>query len=84
MNKILSILFLFMFISSAAYAESKTIRRDIRDSKGKIIYRATTRGNVTETRDDSGKLLMRSKTTDGATEVRDASGRLIERIKNRR
>jgi len=84
MKKILLISFLLMFMSAAAYSESRTIRRDVRDSKGKLTYRNRTTGNVTETYNDRGKLLNRTKTIGGATEVKDESGKLIERVNNRR
>ena len=74
---------LLVFTCVTAHSESRTIRRDIRDSSGKPMYQNTTRGNISETRDANGRLLMRSKTNDGATEFRDSSGRLIQRIKNR-
>jgi len=61
--------------------DTKTIKGQIRDSSGKLIYKTYTRGNVTETRDASGKLVTKSKTTNGKTEVRSPTGKLLYKAK---
>lgn len=74
---------LLLLVGVSAYAESRTIKSDVRNSSGKLLYRTKTTGNTSEVRDPSGKLLMRSKTRGGTTEVRNPRGKLIERIKTR-
>jgi hypothetical protein len=72
-----------MFISAPAFAESRTIKSDVRNSSGKLMYRTKTTGNTGEVRDPSGKILMRSRTIGNTTEIRNPSGKLIERIKTK-
>ncbi len=61
--------------------DGKTIKGEVRDSSGKLIYKTYTRGNTTETREPSGKLVTKSKTTNGNTEVRSPTGKLLYKAK---
>ena len=45
------------------FTTDKTIKGEVRDSSGKLLYKTYTRGNVTETREPSGKLVTKSKRT---------------------
>ena len=83
MKKILLVITISSLICSFVYAEPPTIRRDIRDSSGRLVYKTTSKGNKTEFRSPTGKLLMKSKTTGNITEIRNPSGRLVEKIKTK-
>jgi hypothetical protein len=62
--------------------EGKTVKGEVRNSSGKLLYKTTTRGNQSEVRDPSGKLLMKSKTlSNGKTETRSPSGKLLFKSK---
>lgn len=61
----------------ALAGDGKTVKGEVRDSSGKLLYRTYTRGNVTDTRTPSGKLVTKSKTTSGRTEVRSPTGKLL-------
>lgn len=63
------------------FAGDKTVKGEVRDSSGKLLYKTYTRGNTTETREPSGKLVTKSKTTNGKTEVRSPSGKLLYKAK---
>jgi len=65
----------------SVFAADNTIKREVRDSAGKLLFKTYSRGNVTETRDASGKLVTKSKTTNGKTEVRSPSGKLLFKTK---
>jgi len=80
MKKILAILTI-LFFPALVFAADKTLKGEIRDSSGKLLYKTYTRGGVTETRDPSGKLVTKSKTTNGKTEVRSPSGKLLFKAK---
>lgn len=61
---------------------SKTVKGDVRNSSGKLLYKTTTHGNQTEVRNPSGKLLMKSQTlSNGITETRSPSGKLLFKSK---
>jgi hypothetical protein len=81
MKTILTILFLLCFAASSFAGDGKTVKGEVRDSSGKLLYKTKTKGNVTETRDPSGKLVTKSKTKDGRTETRSPSGKLIQKTK---
>jgi hypothetical protein len=67
-----------------SYGESsRTIKSDVRNSSGKLLYRTKTTGNTGEVRDPGGKILMRSRTIGNTTEIRNPSGKLIERVKTK-
>jgi hypothetical protein len=63
------------------FTADKTVKGEVRDSSGKLLYKTYTRGNSTETRDASGKLVTKSKTTNGTTEVRSPTGKLLYKAK---
>jgi len=63
------------------FAGDKTVKGEIRDSSGKLLYKTYTRGNMTETRDASGKLVTKSKTRNGTTEARLPTGKLLYKAK---
>ena len=83
MSKIFLAFFALVFLFTSTYAETGVIKKDVRDSSGKLLYRTKTTGNVSEVRDPSGKLLMKSRTTGNKTEVRSPSGKLIETIRSK-
>jgi hypothetical protein len=61
--------------------DGKTVKGEVRDSSGKLLYKTYTRGNTTETREPSGKLVTKSKLTNGKTEVRSPTGKLLYKAK---
>ncbi|MBI5251574.1 MAG: hypothetical protein HY912_18950 [Desulfomonile tiedjei] len=63
------------------FAADKTVKGEVRDPSGKLLYKTYTRGNTTETREPSGKLVTKSKTTNGKTEVRSPTGKLLYKAK---
>ena len=63
------------------FTADKTVKGEIRDSGGKLIYKTYSKGGTTETRDASGKLVTKSKTTNGKTEVRSPTGKLLYKAK---
>jgi hypothetical protein len=69
------------FLVSAAFGESQTIKGEVRDASGKLLYKTYTRGNITETREPSGRLVTKSKAKNGATEVRSPTGKLLYKAK---
>lgn len=81
MRTSLAALFLLCFPLWAFSGDGRTIKGEVRDSSGKLIYKTYTRGNVTETREPSGKLVTKSKTRDGVTEVRSSTGKLLYNLK---
>ena len=83
MLKIFLFITLIIFSGVSAYPESKPVKQDIRNSTGKLLYKTTTRGNMTEVRSPTGRLLMKSKTTGNRTEVRSSTGKLLETIKTK-
>ena len=84
MKKVVLILTFFLTLGALAQAGSPTVRSQIRNPSGKLLYNTRTTGNTTEVRDPSGKLVIKSKTTGGKTEVRSPSGKLLETIKSTR
>ncbi len=80
MKTILTVLILLCF-PVFGFAADKTIKGEIRDSSGKLLYKSYTRGNTTETRDPMGKLVTKSRTRNGKTEVRSPSGKLLYKAK---
>jgi hypothetical protein len=64
-----------------AQAGSPTVRGQVRNPSGKLMYNTKTTGNTTEVRNPSGKLIIKSKTTGNKTEVRSPTGKLLETIK---
>lgn len=83
MSKIILASFMVAFLFTSTFAENRVIKKDVRNSSGKLLYRTKTTGNVSEIRDASGKLLMKSRTTGNKTEVRSPSGKLIETIRTK-
>ena len=81
MSKVVLGLCIIMMISVTAFAESRTVKQDARNSSGKLLYRTKTIGNVTEVRDPSGKLISKSRSSGNKTEVRSPTGRLIKTIR---
>jgi hypothetical protein len=67
--------------SGFGFAADKTVKGEVRDPSGKLLYKTYTRGDVTETRDASGKLVTKSRTRNGSTEVRSPSGKLLYKAK---
>jgi len=65
----------------SVFAGDKTIKGEVRDSSGKLLYKTYTRGDTTETREPSGKLVTKSKRTNGKTEVRSPTGKLLYKSK---
>jgi hypothetical protein len=65
----------------ALAADGKTIKGEVRNPSGKLLYKTYTKGNVTETRTPSGKLVTKSKTTGGKTEVQSPTGKLLLKTK---
>ena len=63
------------------FTADKTVKGEVRDSAGKLLYKTYTRGNTTETREPSGKLVTKSKTTNGKTEFRSPTGKLLYKAK---
>ena len=63
------------------FAADKTIKGEVRDSSGKLLYKTYTRGNTTETREPSGKLVTKSRTRNGTTDVRSPTGKLLYKAK---
>lgn len=81
MNTFFAVVALICFPLCALAADAKTIKGEIRDASGKLLYKTYTRGEVTETRTPSGKLVTKSKTRNGITEVRSATGKLLYKTK---
>ena len=81
MKKVTVIITALLTLGVLAHAGSPTVRSQIRDPSGKLLYNTKTTGNTTEVRNPSGKLIIKSKTTGGKTEVRSPSGKLLETIK---
>jgi hypothetical protein len=74
-------LFVLLFVPVWGLAADATVKGEVRNSSGKLIYKTYTKGNVTETRDSMGKLVTKSKTANGATEVRSPTGKLLYKAK---
>ena len=81
MKRILAVLTILCLPVLAFAGDSKTVKGEVRDSSGKLLYKTYTRGGVAETRQPSGKLVTKSKTTDGRTETRSPTGRLLYKSK---
>jgi hypothetical protein len=81
MNEALLIVTFLFTLGTFAQAES-TVRGQVRNPSGKLLYNTKTTGNTTEVRDPSGKLVIKSKTTAAKTEVRSPSCKLLETIKS--
>jgi hypothetical protein len=75
------IVVLLLCLPVFGFTTDKTVKGEVRDSSGKLLYRTYTKDNVTETREPSGKLVTKSKTTNGKTEVRSPSGKLLYKAK---
>ena len=67
--------------SAFGFAGDKTIKGEVRDSSGRLLYKTYTRGKTTETREPSGKLVTKSRTVNGTTEVRSPTGKLLFKAK---
>ena len=80
MKKIV-ILLTILCLPSMVLASGKTVKGEIRNSSGKLLYKTYTRGGVTETRDPMGKLITKSRTRNGTTEVRSPTGKLLFKTK---
>jgi hypothetical protein len=80
MTRIFSMLIVFILLTIPVLAE-QAVKGEVRDASGKLIYKTSTRDNVTETRDPSGKLITKSKTTNGTTETRSPTGKLLYKTK---
>jgi hypothetical protein len=74
-------IFVLFFVPVWVSAADKTVKGEVRDSSGKLIYKTSTRGHVTETRDPMGKLVTKSKSANGVTEVRSPTGKLLYNAK---
>lgn len=81
MSWIVAAVALICFPLCALASDAKTIKGEVRDASGKLIYKTYTRGDVTETRTPTGKLVTKSKTRNGTTEVRSPTGRLLYKVK---
>ena len=81
MKKVALILAVVLTLASLSLAGSPTVRGQVRNPSGKLLYNTKTTGNTTEVRNPSGKLIIRSKTTGNKTEVRSPTGKLLETIK---
>jgi hypothetical protein len=82
MKKILAVLTILCLPVLAFTGDGKTIKGEVRDPSGKLLYKSTTRGNQTEVRNPSGELLMKSRTSsDGTTNTRSPSGKLLYKSK---
>lgn len=81
MSRIAMALALLYVPLCALAADGKTIKGEVRDASGKLLYKTYTRGNVTETRTPSGKSVTKSKTSNGTTEVRSPTGKLLYKAK---
>lgn len=80
MKKIL-ILLTILCLPVLTFAGGKTIKGEIRNSSGELLFKTYTRGTVTETRDAMGKLVTKSRTRNGTTEVRSPTGKLLFKTK---
>jgi hypothetical protein len=85
MKRILAVtavsLLLSLWILSESQAQS--VKSQVRNPSGKLLYQTKTTGNVTEFRSPTGKLLQKSKTLGNTTEVRSPTGKLLERIQTK-
>ncbi len=81
MKKVALIITALLTLGALAQAESQTVRSQIRNSSGKLLYNTRSTGHTTEVRNPSGKLIIKSKTTGNKTEVRSPTGKLLETIK---
>ena len=81
MKTILTVLTILCLPVLVFAGDGKTVKGEVRNSSGKLLYKTYTRGSVTETRDPSGKLVTKSKTKDGKTDVRSPSGKLLQKVK---
>jgi hypothetical protein len=79
--KTILILLTILCLPVMAFAGDKTIKGEIRDPSGKMLFKTSTRGAVTETRDPMGKLITKSRTRNGTTEVRSPTGKLLFKTK---
>ena len=82
MKLITLVLIAILSLATHAFAESRTVRKEIRGPSGKLQYTTTTRGERTEVRDPSGKLIETRKKSGDRIEVRSPSGKLLKTIKN--
>jgi hypothetical protein len=80
MMRILCLTAVFVLLPVLALTE-QSVKGEVRNASGKLLYKTNTRGNVFETRDPSGKLVTKSRTTNGQTEVRSPTGKLLYKIK---
>ncbi len=81
MKLITLILVVVLSLATLAFAESRTVRKEIRSPSGKLLYTTRTTGDRTEVRDPSGKLINTSRKTGNRIQVRSPSGKLLETIK---
>jgi len=81
MKTILTVLILLSFPVLGFAGDAKTIKGEVRDPSGKLLYKTYTKGNVTETREPTGRLVTKSKTANGTTEVRSPTGKLLYKSK---
>ena len=81
MKTILAVLTILWLTVLAFAGDAKTVKGEVRDPSGKLLYKTYTRGSVTETREPSGKLVTKSKTKNGTTEVRSPTGKLLYKAK---
>ena len=81
MKLITLILVALLSLATHAFAESRTVRKEVRSPSGKLQYTTTTRGDRTEVRDPSGKLIETRKKSGDRIEVRSPSGKLLQTIK---
>ncbi len=81
MRRIVMALALLCVPLCALAADGQTVKGEVRDASGKLLYKTYTRSDVTETRTPSGKLVTKSKTRNGITEVRSPMGKLLYKTK---
>jgi len=79
--KMIVVMITILGFSTLVFAETRTIRKEIRSPSGKLQYTTTTRGDRTEVRDPSGKLLETRKKSGDRIEARSPSGKLLRNIK---
>ena len=82
MKLITLILVAILSLATLVFADSGTVRKEVRSPSGKLQYTTTTRGDRTEVRDPSGKLIETRKKSGDRIEVRSPSGKLLKTIKN--
>ncbi len=73
--------FTILILTTFSFAGAKTVRKEVRNPSGKLLYTTTSTGDRTEVRDPSGKLVETSRRIGDRIEVRSPSGKLLEEIR---